>query len=285
MATAFFSYSRTDSEFALRLAGDLKAAGLNVWLDQLDIVPGQQWDRAVEEELTRSPRMLVILSPSSIESANVMDEVSFALEQRKTVIPVIHADCRIPYRLRRLQHVDFTKDYARGLSDLLKALGSGPEEEEEVQLQQKRKLDSEQARREQNRKRVVSPEPRSGVLSRESVSPQFVRKSLEELIAGEKRNRTYFLLTSLVGVLAGIGLCWWTIAAHLGEVYTRVASGVFPLITSGLSVTRIAVCERNIARYKAASALAGARGAISIKFVEGILLGEAEHGAGHRARD
>lgn len=30
------------------LAGHLKAAGLNVWLDQLDIVPGQQWDRAIE---------------------------------------------------------------------------------------------------------------------------------------------------------------------------------------------------------------------------------------------
>ena len=32
--TAFFSYSRDDSEFALRLAEDLKAAGANVrkWL-------------------------------------------------------------------------------------------------------------------------------------------------------------------------------------------------------------------------------------------------------------
>lgn len=213
MATAFFSYSRTDSEFALRLAGDLKAAGLNVWLDQLDIVPGQQWDRAVEEQLTRSPRMLVILSPSSVESANVMDEVSFALEQRKTVIPIIHENCKIPFRLRRVQHVDFTKDYARGLNDLLKALGPEPKERqsehvvsevqgsiqmgipdaverqieapkeslederrkasEEVQLQQKRKLDAEQARREQSFKRVVPPEPGSGVLSRLPAAMKF----------------------------------------------------------------------------------------------------------------
>ena len=36
---AFFSYSREDSEFALRLAKDLKAAGANVWLDRLDIKP------------------------------------------------------------------------------------------------------------------------------------------------------------------------------------------------------------------------------------------------------
>ena len=36
---AFFSYSREDLEFALRLAEDLKAAA-NVWIDQLDIEPG-----------------------------------------------------------------------------------------------------------------------------------------------------------------------------------------------------------------------------------------------------
>jgi hypothetical protein len=34
---AFLSYSREDSDFALRLADDLKAAGTNVWLNQLEI--------------------------------------------------------------------------------------------------------------------------------------------------------------------------------------------------------------------------------------------------------
>jgi Tfp pilus assembly protein PilF len=134
MATAFFSYSRNDSEFALRLAEDLKAAGQNVWLDQLDIVPGQQWDRAIEEELTRSPRILVILSPSSVESPNVMDEVSFALEEGKTVVPIIYKNCKIPFRLRRLQHVDFTQDYARGLKNLLKALVTRPNAEERAPM-------------------------------------------------------------------------------------------------------------------------------------------------------
>jgi hypothetical protein len=33
--TAFFSYSREDLEFALRLAKDLKKAGANVWMDKL----------------------------------------------------------------------------------------------------------------------------------------------------------------------------------------------------------------------------------------------------------
>ena len=49
--TAFVSYSRTDSEFALRLAQDLKAADANIWLDQLDIPPGKPWDDAIEDAL------------------------------------------------------------------------------------------------------------------------------------------------------------------------------------------------------------------------------------------
>ena len=118
--TAFFSYSRDDSEFVLRLAEDLKAAGANVWLDQLDIQPGQRWARAVQDALNHAPRMLVILSPSSAESTHVDDEVNFALEEHKTVIPVLYKDCKVPFQLRPFQYVDFRTDYARGLKVMLK---------------------------------------------------------------------------------------------------------------------------------------------------------------------
>jgi uncharacterized delta-60 repeat protein len=118
----FFSYSREDSEFALRLAQDLRQQGVNIWLDQLDIGPGQRWDSAVEEALRSAPRQVVILSPAAVSSVNVMDEVAFDLEDRKQIIPVLYRDCQIPLRLRRLQHIDFRTDYDRGLRDLLKAL-------------------------------------------------------------------------------------------------------------------------------------------------------------------
>jgi len=127
---AFFSYSREDSDFALKLAGDLKAARASVWLDQLDIRPGDRWDRTVEEALTNCPRMLVILSPASVSSTNVMDEVSFALEERKTVIPVMYRDCTVPFRLRRVQYVDFRHDYAHGLQELLNILAPGQKAEQ-----------------------------------------------------------------------------------------------------------------------------------------------------------
>jgi len=123
---AFFSYSREDSQFALRLAEDLKAGGANVWLDQLDIEPGQRWARAVEEALNSSQRLIVILSPTSASSTNVSDEVNFALEEHKTIIPVMYRDCKVPFQLRPFQYVDFRTDYEHGLNIMLKTLGASP---------------------------------------------------------------------------------------------------------------------------------------------------------------
>ncbi len=123
---AFFSYSREDSEFALRVAKDLKDAGAAVWIDQLDIEPGQDWDVAVEAAVTRCPRMLLILSPVSVQSRNVRNEIVFALDEKKTIIPVLYQDCVVPLQLRRVQHIDFRTDYQHGLKALLKAVGVGP---------------------------------------------------------------------------------------------------------------------------------------------------------------
>jgi hypothetical protein len=121
-STAFISYSRADSEFALRLAADLKTAGANVWLDQLDIEPGTRWDSAVEDALINSANMLVILSSVSVASDNVRDEVSYALSQQMKIIPVLFSECKIPFRLARLQHIDFRNDYPTALRSLLKTL-------------------------------------------------------------------------------------------------------------------------------------------------------------------
>jgi tetratricopeptide (TPR) repeat protein len=166
---AFFSYCREDSGFALRLVDDLKAAGANVWLDQRDILPGQRWDHVVEDALTNCPRMVVLLSSASVNSTNVMDEVSFALEEQKTVIPVIYRDCTVPFRLRRVQHVDFRQDYGRGLQALLNILAPaqsagqaksaasevGSQDQPKVSDAAKRQRAAEQARLEDERQKAA----------------------------------------------------------------------------------------------------------------------------------
>jgi hypothetical protein len=122
-SAAFFSYSREDSDFALRLAQDLRAAGANVWIDQLDIEPGQEWDSAIEAAVTQSSRMLLILSPASVKSRNVRNEISFALDENKAIVPVLYQDCTVPLQLHRVQYIDLRSDYSRGLTVLLRTLG------------------------------------------------------------------------------------------------------------------------------------------------------------------
>ena len=118
----FVSYAREDGEFAQKLAKDLRAANVNLWIDRLDIKAGETWDRAVEDALHSCKGLLVILSPSSVSSRSVMDEVSFAIEENKKVVPVLYQVCDVPFRLRRVQHTDFTSNYSNGLELLIEAL-------------------------------------------------------------------------------------------------------------------------------------------------------------------
>ena len=122
----FFSYSRKDADFVIKLAGDLKKAGINVWVDKLDILPGARWDDSIEKGLRNASGMLVVLSETSIQSENVMDEVSYALEKGKRVVPLLIHNCDIPFRLARLQYIDFTNDYTSALQFLVQTL-NGPQ--------------------------------------------------------------------------------------------------------------------------------------------------------------
>lgn len=122
--TTFISYARADGPFALRLATDLRAAAVDVWLDQLDIQPGDTWDQAVEQALKRCDTLLVVLTPRSVASRSVMDEVSYAIEENKRILPVLLENCELPFRLRRLQHTTFTNEYDAALRRLLASFAS-----------------------------------------------------------------------------------------------------------------------------------------------------------------
>jgi hypothetical protein len=116
----FISYAREDAEFALQFAKDLRTAGAPIWIDQLDIGAGARWDRAVQKALEECSRMVVILSPASAASENVMDEVSLALDGGKIVIPILYRECEVPLRLHRLQRVDAR---VGGITDVMAVLG------------------------------------------------------------------------------------------------------------------------------------------------------------------
>src|SRR4030095_557684 len=120
----FFSYSRVDgAAFALKLAVDLKKKGFDVWIDQEDIRAGLDWDIEIGKALESCDCVLFLETEKSVVSNNVLDEVYYALDQNKKVIPLVYVDSRTPFRLNRLQHINFTKNYDTGLAQLVNELG------------------------------------------------------------------------------------------------------------------------------------------------------------------
>ncbi len=128
MTTYFLSYARADGEIALRFADDLIAGGVSVWVDQHDIRPSQHWDRAVETAVRSCQGMVVILSPRSVASPNVADEVSVAIESGKDVIPVLIEPCTLPLRMTRMQYIDASASYQGALRRCLAVMNAAVHE-------------------------------------------------------------------------------------------------------------------------------------------------------------
>src|SRR5574339_1096558 len=91
----FISYSRVNEDFALKLAQELKLAGFSIWLDQLDIPAGAKWDNEVEKALAKCEIFMIIMTPTSVASENVKDEIGYAISHHKYVVPILLESCHI----------------------------------------------------------------------------------------------------------------------------------------------------------------------------------------------
>jgi hypothetical protein len=125
--TAFISYSWADAAFARRLARDLRKAEVNIWFDRWEIKVGDSISGKIEAGLRDSDYLIIVLSPRSINSEWVRQELSAArvkeLEARKvSVLPVLIERCELPPWLRDKRYADFRKNYERGLQELLHVL-------------------------------------------------------------------------------------------------------------------------------------------------------------------
>ncbi len=120
MVQIFISYSRTDEDFARRLAADLDSMGARIWIDVDSIPPGVNWSTAVQQGLDACDVLILIISPASMASSNVVDEWQYARDEHKPIIPILWQPAgRIHFQLRRIQHIDFhLQPYERALGQL-----------------------------------------------------------------------------------------------------------------------------------------------------------------------
>ena len=86
----FISYSRRDTEFVTRLAGDLDAHVAGVWFDQSTIQAGENWHDEIMDGIRDCKAFILVLSPDAAASKYVREEVNKALELGKTIFPILY---------------------------------------------------------------------------------------------------------------------------------------------------------------------------------------------------
>jgi hypothetical protein len=123
MATVFISHSSQDDAFAKQLSEDLKLIGYTPWIDDLEIRPGESIISAIQDGITRSRYMVVVLSTAAVQSGWVDTEWKekfwdVAMTQKIGVVPVLRNKCTVPLFLRSLRYADFTASYAVGFATL-----------------------------------------------------------------------------------------------------------------------------------------------------------------------
>jgi TIR domain/Pentapeptide repeats (8 copies) len=76
--SCFISYSTKDQDFADRLYADLQAKGVRCWFAPHDIQGGRKIHEQIDEAIRLHDKLLLILSPHSMESEWVKTEISKA---------------------------------------------------------------------------------------------------------------------------------------------------------------------------------------------------------------
>lgn len=104
------SHARPEQKLARDLATRLTKAGYEVWNADQEIIPGQNWALQLGEALEESDAMVVLLSPGSMKSEWVRNDINFALGSPNyagRLIPVIvRPTADIPWILDALEMVD-----------------------------------------------------------------------------------------------------------------------------------------------------------------------------------
>jgi hypothetical protein len=124
----FLCHSSGDKPAVRDLYRRLRADGFQPWLDEEELLPGQDWDHEIRRAVRAADAILVCLSCESVTKAGyVQKEIRFALDVADEqpegtifLIPLKLEECEIPERLRRWQWVDLFEE--EGYERLLRAL-------------------------------------------------------------------------------------------------------------------------------------------------------------------
>jgi hypothetical protein len=124
----FLLYARGDKEAVRRLYQRIVREGAKVWLDQENILPGQDWQYEIRKAICDSDLVIVCLSRQFNKQGGYRhEELRIALKKAGSlseggtfIVPVRLENCDMPEALRRWQRADLFE--ARGYEKLMDTL-------------------------------------------------------------------------------------------------------------------------------------------------------------------
>jgi hypothetical protein len=124
----FLSYAKEDVFQARRIYSGLMSHGFRVWFDEINLLPGQEWELEIEKAIESASIFIACFSKNSVDKDGFYQtELRRALKyfERKPegsiyLIPIRLDQCDIPYKFRQIQWCDFRSD--EWLTDLVKTM-------------------------------------------------------------------------------------------------------------------------------------------------------------------
>ena len=95
----FVSYAHRDSDRVFAEIKRFNEAGFHVWYDE-GIAPGNEWSDEIAEALSKCAVFVVMLTPTSAPRENVLNEISYALEEGKPFLAIYLEETELPPGLK-----------------------------------------------------------------------------------------------------------------------------------------------------------------------------------------
>ncbi|HEY0321387.1 MAG TPA: TIR domain-containing protein [Pyrinomonadaceae bacterium] len=106
----FISYSKKDRDFVQRLYRNLQKSKRKSWIDQNDVLPTEEWLKAIRSGIEGADNFIFVISPDSVISSYCNDEIKHAVRYNKRIIPILWRDVNessLPKDIAALNWIDF----------------------------------------------------------------------------------------------------------------------------------------------------------------------------------
>lgn len=127
----FIGYASEDLLHARHLSRQLRAAGLRPWLDQEQLLPGQNWPRAIEHAIQTADFAIQCFSSHSVARRGYFHkELRIVLEcasrvpfEQVYLLPVRLGECTLPERVAsQYQYLDLFPDWNTSVAALIEVI-------------------------------------------------------------------------------------------------------------------------------------------------------------------